>query len=156
MWANATIWRTDLGIMSLLDFVVGTVNRGWVRPLAKSRTSRNQGVLVLEKLSLETSVSKNRVLCQRAIRCTSTWRYRIRIFQSTRERGCKFPKHVLQNLFLRFAKSDFGICKIRKLTFANTWPHPGHIFENNRLQLLMSGFREITEKNNEGPCCNEN
>ena len=42
--------------------------------------------------------------------------------KSTRKRDCKFPKHALQNMFLQFANSDFGICKIRKLTFANTWP----------------------------------
>ena len=82
--------------MSFLGLVVGTVNTGWPRPLAESRTSRNQGVLALEKLSLETSFSKHRVLCQRAIRCTSTWRYCIRIFQSTRKRYCKFPTHALQ------------------------------------------------------------
>ena len=68
-------------------------------------------------------ILKNRDLCQRAIRCTSTWRSCIRIFQSTRKRDCKFPKHDLQKLFLHFANSDFCICKIRKLTFANTWPH---------------------------------
>ena len=74
MWANATISTTDLGNMSFLDFVVGIVNTGWPRPLAKSRTSRNPGVWVWENVSLETPFSKHRALCQRAIRCTSTWR----------------------------------------------------------------------------------
>ena len=49
---------TDLEIMSFLVFVVGIVNTGWPRPLAKSRTSGNQGVLVLENVSLETSFQK--------------------------------------------------------------------------------------------------
>ena len=110
--------------MPFLVFVVGIVNTGWPRPLARSRTSGNHGVLVLENVSFEQSFSKNRDLCQRAIRCTSTWRSCIRIFQSTRKGDCKFPKHDLQILFLHFANSEFCICKIRKLTFANTWPHP--------------------------------
>ena len=113
--------------MQFLVFVVGIVNTGWPRPLARSRTSGNHGVLVLENVSFEQSFSKNRDLCQRAIRCTSTWRSCIRIFQSTRKRDCKFPKHDLQILFLHFANSEFCICKIRKLTFANTWPH---LFQN--------------------------
>ena len=156
MWANATIWTTDFEILPFLDFVVGIANTGWPRPLARSRTSGTHCVLVLENVSFEPSFPKHRVLCPRAIRCTSTWRSCIRIFQSTRKRDCKFQEHDLQNIFLHFANSDFCICKIRKLTFANTWPHPSQIFENSRLQLLMSGFREITENNNEGPCCNEN
>ena len=138
--------------MSLLDFVVGTVNRGWVRPLAKSRTSRNQGVLVLEKLSLETSFSKNRVLCQRAIRCTSTWRYRIGIFQSTRERDCKFPK-------TRFAKNISAICEFRFRHLQNQKTNirkyvitPSAKFENSRLKMLVAFFFEFTEQN-EAPCC---
>ena len=124
MWTNATIWTTDLEIMSFLVFAVGIVNTGWPRPLARSRTSGNHCVLVSENVSFEQSFSKNRDLCQRAIRCTSTWRSCIRIFQSTRKRYCKFPKHDLQKIFLHFANSDFCICKIRKLTFANTWSHP--------------------------------
>ena len=135
--------------MPFLVFVVGIVNTGWPRPLARSRTSGNHVVLVLENVSFEQSFSKNRDLCQRAIRCTSTWRSCIRIFQSARTRDRKLPKHALQNMFLHFANSDFCICKTRKLAFANTWPHLFQIFENNRLQLLMSGFREITEINNE-------
>ena len=92
MWTNATIWTMDLEIMSFLVFVVGVVNTGWPRPLAKSRTNGNHSVLVLENVSFEQSFWKNLDLCQRAIRCTSTWRSCIRIFQSTRTRDCKFPK----------------------------------------------------------------
>ena len=39
-------------------FAVGIVNTGWSRPLAKSRTSGNQSVLVLENVSLETYFQK--------------------------------------------------------------------------------------------------
>ena len=124
MWTNATIWTTDLEIMSFLVFAVGIVNTGWPRPLARSRTSGNHGVLVLENVSFEPSFSKIRDLCQRAIRCTSTWRSCIRIFQSTRTRDCKFLNRALQKIILHFANSDFCICKIRKLTFATTWSHP--------------------------------
>ena len=129
MWTNATIWTTDLEIMSFLVFLVGIVNTGWPRPLAKSRTNGNHNVLVLENVSFERSFSKNHDLCQRAIRCTSTWRSCIRIFQSTRTRDRKFPKHALQKIFLHFANSEFCICKIRKLTFANTWSHPFQILK---------------------------
>ena len=47
--------------MSFLVFVVGIVNTGWPRPLARSRTSGNHGVLVLGNVSFEPSFSKNAV-----------------------------------------------------------------------------------------------
>ena len=124
MWTNATIWTTDLEIMSFLVFAVGIVNTGWSRPLARSRTSGNHCVLVLENVQFELQFSKILDLCQRAIRCTSTWRSCIRIFQSTRTRDCKFQNRVLQKIISHFANSDFCICKTRKLTIANTWSHP--------------------------------
>ena len=130
--------------MPFLVFVVGIVNTGWPRPLARSRTSGNHCVLVSENVSFEQSFSKNRGLCQRAIRCTSTWRSCIRIFQSTRTRDCKFPNRALQKLILHFANSDFCICKIRKLTFANTWPP---LLRNSRTVGWQFCFRVSSKKN---------
>ena len=124
MWANATLWTTDLEIMSFVVFVVVIVNTGWPRPLARSGTSGNQGVLVLGNISFEQQFPKTCDLCQRAIPYTSTWRSCIRIFRSTRNRDCKFRKRDLHNIFRHFANSDFCICKIRKLAFAKTWSHP--------------------------------
>ena len=127
--------------MSFLVFVVGIVNTGWPRPLARSRTSGSHCVLVLGNVLFEQSFSKNRDLCQRAIRCTSTWRSCIRIFQSTRTRDCKFPNHALQKIILHLANSDFGICKIRKLAFAHTWSHPLQIAKTAGSKFCIRVFR---------------
>ena len=126
--------------MSFLVFLVGTVNTGWQRPLAKSRTSGNQSVLVLENVLFEQSFWKILDLCQRAIRCTSTWRSCIRIFQSTRTRDCKFQNRVLQKIILHFANSDFCICKIRKRAFAHTWSHPLQISNTAGVKFCIRGF----------------
>ena len=134
--------------MSFLVFVVGIVNTGWPRPLAKSRTSGHHSVLVLESVSFEQSFSKILDLCQRAIRCTSTWRSCIRIFLSTRTRDCKFPSRALQKIFLHLQYQKTNIRKYVITPFSN--------FENSRLRSLISGLREIAENKDEGPCCNEN
>ena len=142
--------------MPFLVFVVGIVNTGWPRPLARSRTSGNHGVLVLENVSFEQPFSKNRDLCQRAIRCTSTWRSCIRIFQSTRKRDCKFPKHALQKIISAFYEFRILHLQNQKTNIRKYVITPFSNFENSRLQSLISGLRDITENKDEGPCCNEN
>ena len=131
--------------MPFLVFVVGIVNTGWPRPLARSRTSGNHGVLVLENVSFEPSFSKNRDLCQRAIRCTSTWRSCIRIFQSTRKRDCKLPKHDLQKNISAFCEFRFLHLQNQKTNIRKYLTTPFAKFKNSRLTILISGFFEITE-----------
>ena len=138
--------------MSFLVFAVGIVNTGWPRPLAKSRTSGNHCVLVLENVSFERSFSKNHDLCQRAIRCTSTWRPCIRIFQSTRTRDCKFPNRALQK-FSAFCEFRFLHLQNQKTNIRKYVITPFSNFENSRLRSLISGLRDITENKNKGPCC---
>ena len=132
--------------MPFLVFVVGIVNTGWPRPLARSRTSGNHGVLVLENVSFEQSFSKHRDLSQRAIRCTSTWRSCIRIFQSTRKRDCKFQKHALQKNISAICEFRFRHLQNQKTNIRKYVITPFSIFENSRLRSLISGLSDITEK----------
>ena len=125
-------------------FAVGIVNTGWSRPLAKSRTSGNQNVLVLENVSLETQFSKNRVLCSRAIRCTSTW--------ILHPHFPKYEKERLQIPKTRFAKYIFAFCEFRfrhlqnqKTNIRKYLTTPFAKFKKNRLTILISGFFEISE-----------
>ena len=52
--------------MPFLVFVVGIVNTGWPRPLARSRTSGNHCVLVLEKNHLSNHF-QNIAICVSAL-----------------------------------------------------------------------------------------
>ena len=139
--------------MSCLDVAVRIVNTCWPRPLAKSRTSRNPGVLVLEKVSLETSISKLRALCQRATRCTSTWRYCIRIFQSTRRENCKFQKHDLQHFFA-FCEFRFRHLRNQKTNICKSGITPFANLKNIMVEIRFFKFFEITLNQNEVTVCN--
>ena len=142
--------------MPFLVFVVGIVNTGWPRPLARSRTSGNHCVLVLGNVSVEESFSKK----SRFVSARYTMHVNMEILHP------HFPKYKKERLQLprtRFAKHISAFCEFRFLHLQNQKTNirkyvitPFSKFENNRLQLLMSGFREITENNNEGPCCNGN
>ena len=75
-----------------------------------------------------------------------------------------FPKYKSERLQIpktRLAKHISAFCEFRFMHLQNQKTNirkyvttPYSKIENNRLQLLMSGFREIPEINNEGPCCN--
>ena len=137
--------------MPCLVFVVGIVKTGWPRPLARSRTSGNHCVLVLENVSFEQSFSKK----SRFVLTRYTMHVNREILHPD------FPKYKKERLQIpktRFAKNISALCEFRFLHLQNQKANickyvitPFSKFENNRLQLLMSGFREITENNNEGP-----
>ena len=130
--------------MPFLVFVVGIVNTGWPRPLARSRTSGNHGVLVLENVSFEQSFSNN----SRFVSPRYTMHVNMEILHP------HFPKYKNERLQIpktRFAKHISAICEFRILHLQNQKTNirkyvttPFSKFENNRLHLLMSGFREIT------------
>jgi len=77
-----------------------------------------------------------------------------------------FPKYKNERLQIptpRFAKNNFAFCEFRFLHLQNQKTDirkhvitPFSNFENSRLQSLISGLRDITENNDDGPCCNEN
>ena len=67
----------------------------------------------------------------------------------------KYKKERLQIPKTRLAKSISAFCEFRFLHLQNQKTNirkyvttPFSKFQNNRLQLLLSGFREITEINN--------
>ena len=96
MWANATIRTTDLEIMPFRAFAAGVVNTGWSRPLAKSRTSGNQSVLVLENVSLETYFQKI-VFCVNALYDARQLGHIASAFSKVREREIANSQNTLCN-----------------------------------------------------------
>ena len=82
--------------MPFRDFVVGIVNTGWSRPLAKSRTSGNQSDLVLEMYHLRHNFRKI-VFCVNALYDARQLGHIASAFSKVREREIANSPNTLCN-----------------------------------------------------------
>ena len=130
--------------MQFRVFAVGIVNTGWSRPLAKSRRSGNQSVLVLENVSLETIFQNS---------CFVLTRYTMHVnLDILHPHFPKYEKERLQIPKTRIAKNIFALCEFRcrhlqnqKTNIRKYLTTPFAKSKNSGLTILISGFLEISE-----------
>ena len=119
-------------------FAVGIVNTGWSRPLAKSRTSGNQSVLVLGKrYHLRHNLQKT---------CFVLTRYTMHVnldilhphFPKYEKERWQIPKTRFANIISAFCEFRFRHLQNQKTNIRKYLTTPFAQFKNNRLTILIS------------------